>query len=84
MKARQLIGSAAYGPEQLKVLFDAFDQAWDAVAAGAGDDPGYIEAARLRLANIVLSLARDGDFNAARLKDTAVRLFSRSAPPTGD
>jgi hypothetical protein len=27
-KARQLIGSASFGPEVLKVLFSAFDDAW--------------------------------------------------------
>lgn len=32
MKARQLIGESSYGPEVLKVLYQAFDQAWAEVA----------------------------------------------------
>jgi hypothetical protein len=77
MKARQLIGSASYGPDQLRVLFEAFDQAWDAIAAGVGDDPSAIEAARLKLANLILSLARDGDLeDPGQLKDAALRLLS--------
>jgi hypothetical protein len=77
MKARQLIGSASYGPDQLRVLFEAFDQAWNAIAAGVGNDPSAIEATRLKLANLILSLARDGDLkDPGRLKDTAIRLLS--------
>jgi hypothetical protein len=32
MKARQLIGSASFQPVELKVMFEAFDDAWDEVA----------------------------------------------------
>jgi hypothetical protein len=76
MKARRLIGSASYGPEQLKVLFEAFDQAWEAIAADVGENPAAIETTRLRLARIILSLAGDGGQDPARLKDTALQLLS--------
>ena len=32
MRARQSIGSSSYGPEELKVLFEAFDAAWEILA----------------------------------------------------
>jgi hypothetical protein len=56
MKARELIRNASYGPEHLKVLFTAFDQAWESMAGDVGTNPLAIEAARLKLANIILSL----------------------------
>jgi hypothetical protein len=59
MKARQVIDGAAFGPEALKVIGQAFDAAWKEVADNFGDDPQDIEAARLRLANAVLSVAHE-------------------------
>ena len=47
MKARELISGAAYGPEALKVIGEAFDKAWDEIAGHFGDDPREIEAGRL-------------------------------------
>jgi len=32
VKARHLIGGAAFPPDELKVIFEAFDDAWDEVA----------------------------------------------------
>jgi hypothetical protein len=78
MKARQLISSASYGPDQLKVLFEAFDQAWEAMAADVGEDPAAIEVARLRLANTILALAGKGDLDPAQLKNAALQLLSPS------
>jgi len=77
MKARQLISDAAYGPDELRILFEVFDQVWAAVAAGVGDDPAAVEAARLKLANLVLSLARGGNLDQPeQLKAAALRLLS--------
>ena len=59
MKARKLIGGASLGPEALKVIGQAFDEAWADIAANFGNDPREIEAARLRLANTVLSLVNE-------------------------
>lgn len=82
MKARQLISSASYGPEQLKALFEAFDRAWEAIAADVGDNPASIEANRLRLANTILSLAGDGNLDPMRLKIAALQLLSGCAHRT--
>jgi hypothetical protein len=47
MKARRLIDGAAYGPNALKALGQAFDEAWASIAGNFGDDPSDIERARL-------------------------------------
>lgn len=75
MKARQLIGGASYGPDELKVLFKAFDDAWEGLAARVGDDPQAIEAARLKLANVVLGLAAYGGNDAERIKWAALQIM---------
>jgi hypothetical protein len=79
MKARQLIQEKGYGPEKLKVLFQAFDDAWSEIA-GNYQSVLAIEGARLKLANVILSLAAEGERDAKRLKDRAVRIMSVDAP----
>ena len=57
MKARKLIEGAGFPPDDLKVIFEAFDDAWNEVASGVGSDAGAIDTARVSLATIVLSFA---------------------------
>jgi len=57
MNARKLIGGLQLGPEALKVIGQAFDEAWQEIAGNFGSDPQEVEAARLKLANAVLSVA---------------------------
>src|SRR5262245_58388785 len=45
----------ALGPEALKVIGQALDEAWLEIAGNFGGDPPDIKKARLRLANAVLS-----------------------------
>lgn len=79
MKARRLIGSAAYGPDVLKVLFEVFDSAWDTIAPTCGSDPQVIEAARTKLANIILAIAStDSQADAADLKVRALKIYGHS------
>jgi hypothetical protein len=72
MKARELISNASYGPDQLKVLGKAFDDAWGQIAPHVSGKPSGVEAARLKLAQIVMSLAKDGLLDAQQLTDAAV------------
>ena len=58
MKARQFI-EASFDARTRKMVEHAFDQAW-AIVAKKYRSPLAIEAARLKLANIVVSLAREG------------------------
>ena len=76
MRARQLIDSASFGPDALKVIGDAFDAAWAEIAGGVGTDPVVIEAARLKLANAVLSVASDDSRDVEGLKRAALQAMA--------
>ena len=76
MKARQLIGNAPYGPDVLKILFQAFDEAWDSIAGNFGDNPLEIEAARLRLATIILSFPQNEIRNAEQIKSSSLQIMA--------
>jgi hypothetical protein len=75
MKARELIGGASYPPETLRVIFEAFDDAWTEVGPSVGADRGAIETGRLSLATIVLSLAKTGPIERESLRRSAVGAF---------
>jgi len=79
VKARRLIGSAAYGPDVLNVLFEAFDNTWARIAPSCGTDPQAIEANRIRLANIILALARDRTKpDPNEMRDSALRIIGHT------
>ena len=59
MKARKLLSGSAYGPERLKAIYRAFDEAWAAIKPIVEDTPLAHEAARLKLANMILTVAHD-------------------------
>jgi hypothetical protein len=71
MRARELIDHAAFGPDALKVIGQAFDEAWQEIAGNFGDRQD-IEAGRFRLANAVLSIAQEESRNAESLKHAAL------------
>jgi hypothetical protein len=79
VKARQLIASASYDSGQLKVLGKAFDDAWERIAPHVSDRAEAIEAARLTLADIVLGLAKTGNFDSEKIADAAVQRMLASA-----
>jgi hypothetical protein len=60
VKARGLIGSATFDPATLKVLYKTFDDAWEQIGPHVSSIPEAAEAARLKLANIVLGLGQNG------------------------
>jgi hypothetical protein len=73
MKARQLIDGASFGPDALKAIGAAFDAAWAEIANDFRTDPVEIEAARLRLANAVLSVAFEDSRDVQVLKQAALQ-----------
>jgi hypothetical protein len=82
MKARQLITKSSFGPDQVKALGKALDDAWAQLAPSVDNRPEAIEAARFALADIILSLGVQGNFNPRWLADTAVQvMLSRSSRP---
>jgi hypothetical protein len=70
MKARELIEGASYGPEALKAIGRAFDEAWASIAGNFSDD--QIAAARLRLANALLAVAKDNSRDVEVMKREAL------------
>jgi hypothetical protein len=79
VKARQLIGNASYGPDVLKVLYQAFDEAWARMAPSCGDDPQAIVAARTQLADVILALAKDrAKPDADELVESALVIFGQA------
>jgi hypothetical protein len=77
MKARHLVGSSSFGPEALKGITQAFDDAWNSIAADVGKNPLAIEAARLKLANIILALVQNHGGDPEQLKRAALELMAK-------
>jgi hypothetical protein len=73
MKARKLLENAALGPDELRVLYKAFDAAWNVVKPQYAANPQSMEVGRLRLANAVLAAFRDGVIDPHALKEQALR-----------
>jgi hypothetical protein len=73
MRARKLIEDATFGPDRLKEIGRAFDETWTEIAGSFGNDAQTIEGVRLRLATIVLALAKDGRLDRDQLKLLAMR-----------
>ena len=80
MEARLLIDGASFGPDALKAVGQAFDDAWDAIAANFGLDPQAIDAAQLQLANAVLSIADENSRNVDVLKHAALLRMALDYP----
>ena len=76
MKARRLIDGAAYGPNALKALGQAFDEAWASIAGNFGDDASDIERARLKLATALLSVASEDSRDVEVLKKAALQVMA--------
>ena len=57
MKARIIIDTAPLGPDELRIAREAFDGAWETIAARY--DASSTERARERLAKLILSLLSD-------------------------
>lgn len=66
MKARTILGGASYGPDVLKDIYQAFDEAWAAIKPLVDDTPLAQEAARIKLANLILDVAKNEDSSARK------------------
>ena len=80
MKAHQLIADATFDPGQLKAIRKAFDDAWAQIAPQISQSPDAIEAGRLKLATIILSVAKRGTLDPEQLSEDAMKLMH--TPPT--
>jgi hypothetical protein len=70
MKARSILGGASYGPDKLKDIYQAFDEAWEAIKPLVDDTPLAHEAARIKLANLILDVAKDEGAQPSGKQDT--------------
>jgi hypothetical protein len=75
MKARELIGGAAYSPNELTIMWGAFDDAWAEVCPDVSTRASAIESARSSLASIVLSLSSMGHVERNGLRAAAAEAF---------
>ena len=76
MEPRYLTRATCFAPDDLKLIFKAYDDAWGEIAPKIGSDPVAIETARMVLATIVLGLAANTDPTARDgLRALAVAVF---------
>ena len=75
MEAWAMIEDSAFGPEAIKVIGQAFDEAWKQIAGNYSDV--LREGARLQLASAVLSIAKDGNLDVATLKKAGIDAMKR-------
>ena len=76
MKARKLIEGATYGPETLKVIGKAFDDAWSEISGHFLNNGLQSQSARLKLAHAVLAVARDDSRDSDELKNAALQIMA--------
>jgi len=79
MKARQLIRGMSYGPNTLKIVFKSFDEAWNSIEGNFGDNPLAMQAARVKLANIILSIPHHPRSDAEQIKKSALQLMAQDS-----
>lgn len=78
MKARKLIDGAAFGPDVVRSLGQAFDEAWTEISGKFGSDPKLVEDARVRLAEAVLSIASEHSTDVTALKVGALQAMAKN------
>ena len=76
MNIRALFGNAAYDTVTLRVMTQAFDDAWDSIAGNFGEDAQSVGTARLKLANAILSAAKDHSCDILQLKNAALQIIA--------
>jgi len=75
MEARRLLDSATLGPDALKTVGEAFDKAWSEIEGSIGCDQAR-EAARLKLATAILSVATEDSRDVEVLKKAALQAMA--------
>ena len=76
MKAQALISGATYGPDALKVIWKAFDDAWAHIQHHFDGDVHQAEEVRLRLAHAILAVATDTSRDPEELKNQALQALA--------
>jgi hypothetical protein len=84
MRARQFITSAGFSSNDLAVILEGFEDAWVEIDPGQGADPFVIETARMRLAEVVVIVAKSGSIDRGRINVSAVAAFRMRYHTMGD
>src|SRR5215470_3711407 len=66
---------ASFGPDALKVIYKAYDDAWNEIAPKVSIEPCAVEWAKMSLATIVLGLGNTDAITADGLRAMAVAVF---------
>jgi hypothetical protein len=82
MRAQRIIEGAAFGPEVLKVVWQAFDEAWASIADNFAPDEHEI--AREALAQSMMSATRDNTSDIAVLRKAGMRAMYLRYPSRFD
>jgi hypothetical protein len=78
MRARRIIEGSAFGPDVLKVVRQAFDEAWASIANKFL--PHEHEVAREALALAMMSATRDDTSDIAMLREAGIRAMHLCYP----
>jgi hypothetical protein len=72
--------AGAFGPDDIRILVDAFDKAWQAVQASGAvfDADANASAAQALLAKHIIEAARQGERDQRRLRDGALIALAKS------
>ena len=70
----RLSPESAFDPETIRVLTAAFEDAWRAVDRTANVGPD-VDAARDKLARLIIASAEGGERNPVKLRDAAIAFF---------
>jgi hypothetical protein len=81
LKARQILAGSILDPIKLKAIYTVFDGAWQIIKPSVPKNPSAQEAARLKLANIILGTELKDPINVVQLRDQAVWLYRTTTPP---
>ena len=76
MTASRRIARTWYGPEELKAMGQAFDEAWEQIAGNFGSDGPTVENARLKLAEAMLLVASGDRRSVEQLKNAALEVMA--------
>jgi hypothetical protein len=75
MRAAKILAGCTYGPETLKTIGKAFDDAWANIAEHFAGDASRAEAARERLAHAVLVAATEDSRDPEPIKTMALQIM---------
>ncbi len=77
MRARQLLERSfpLYGPDTMKAVYRAFDEAWATIAPGVGTDAQTVADTRLKLAESVLAVAGHDSTNVGQMRRLALEIM---------